>query len=111
MRTSPDRVLHSFAELASIRVDHPEPQPVAKRAPNVWSVDTPAVMPPMLKPRHCVNRKLQGGEPPVPYRSANNWSNASRRSHEPFNSRSIKLEILQDLKNLQADSKPVYSVY
>lgn len=45
-----------------------------------------------------VGRKLQGGMPPVPYRSRNVWCGANRHASEPFASRQIKGEVLGSRK-------------
>lgn len=44
-----------------------------------------------------LDRVLQGGLPPVPYRQASRrWDSASRRAGEPFASRRVKAEIFGD---------------
>ena len=44
-----------------------------------------------------LDRVLQGGLPPVPYRQASRrWDSASRRAGEPFASRKVKAEIFGD---------------
>lgn len=39
-----------------------------------------------------IDRKLQGGLPPEPYRNRNNWMGASGRAREPWASKSAMLE-------------------
>lgn len=44
-----------------------------------------------------LDRILQGGLPPVPYRQASRrWDSASRRAGEPFAPRRVKAEIFGD---------------
>lgn len=44
-----------------------------------------------------IDRVMQGGLPPVPYRQASSrWDSASPRAGEPFASRRVKAEIFGD---------------
>ena len=44
-----------------------------------------------------VDRVMQGGLPPVPYRQASaRWINGARSAREPFASRGVKMEIIGD---------------
>jgi hypothetical protein len=46
------------------------------------------------------DREGQGGFPPVPYRSRNDWSAAGRYAGEPWNSNPIRGEVMSSRKDL-----------
>lgn len=55
---------------------------------------------PMPKPLSGeINRVLQGGYPPVPYRSRNDWGDAGRYAGEPFASNQVRMELLSSRKD------------
>lgn len=47
-----------------------------------------------------VNRKLQGGYPPVAWRARNDWGDASGRAREPFSCKAIAAEVHGDRRAL-----------
>ena len=46
-----------------------------------------------------INRVLQGGYPPVPYRARNDWLDAGRYAGEPFACFQIRGEVLSSRKD------------
>jgi hypothetical protein len=73
---------------------------VLKNGQRVWLSDQKSSL--VLKePDGQVGRKVQGGLPPVPYRSATpKWASCPTKwAREPFQSKAIKLEVLAERKS------------
>ena len=67
----------------------------------VWVSDIPTPPPP--PEQGSIGRKLQGGDPPVPYRNAcSKWATCPTKwAREPFASRQIRGEVLADRRAMQ----------
>jgi hypothetical protein len=68
---------------------------VLRNGQRVWQSDEPSKL--VLKePDGQVGRKVQGGLPPVPYRSATpKWASCPTKwAREPFQSKAIKMEVM-----------------
>jgi hypothetical protein len=71
-------------------------------APRVHKAPIGFAYAPMPKPLSgTVNRVLQGGYPPVPYRSRNDWSDANRSAGEPSSCKQIHMEVVSARKDNQ----------
>lgn len=69
----------------------------------IWVSDTLTHIDPSERAQGHIGRKLQGGDPPVPYRNAcSKWATCPTKwAREPFASRQIRGEVLADRRAMQ----------